>query len=43
MGLSVCDSPMETVEYMWVVCQDLQYQRLLPSPGIYSLFFHDLR
>ena len=39
MGLSACDGPMETVEYMWVVRRDLQYQKLLQSPGINSLFF----
>ena len=39
MGLSACDGPMETVEYMWVVHRDLQYQKLLQSPGINSLFF----
>ena len=37
-GLSLCDCPMETVKYMWVVCHDLQYQRFFQSPGIYSLF-----
>ena len=42
MGLPVCDGPMETVEYMWVVRHDLQCQRLLQSPRIYSLFLHDL-
>ena len=41
MGLSECDGPMETIEYMWVVRRDLQHQKLLQSPGIYSLFFHD--
>ena len=38
VGLSLCDCPMETVKYMWVVCHDLQYQRFFQSPGIYSLF-----
>ena len=37
------DGPMVTVEYMWLVCHELQYQRLLQRTGIYSLFFDDLQ